>query len=595
MIHVILQNVVFPKYGVCSVHDLYFRLDNHANYSFSNQSINLNDGENAYFDTYFNGFYLNKWKKYTNVGEILLTLKLKGKFRITLLHKERFVNRECKNTILGGMEFSSETEKSVTLSFGDFTFGMFAFELLSLRDNSVIYGGYYSSDVLPNLINDIKIGLCICTFKRERYVISNINHVLKSFLENKDSVLFNRLEVFISDNDGTLNPQVFENPAVHIFNNKNVGGAGGFTRCLIEVQKNNSGITHTILMDDDIIFDTESIFRTFTLLSTLKEEYEDAFIGGAMLSLDRQNIQVESGARWNKGDVISLKSGLNLIFCESCLYNDIEETTDYNAWWYCATPIKKVNENGLPLPLFFRGDDAEYGLRNIKNIILMNGICVWHEPFENKYSSTTFYYIFRNRLINNSVHGIDYGKKQLIKDFLKQWNSEMTRFRYKNANLLVKGVEDFLKGIDWFRSVDGEDLHKEIISLGYRLDPVSEINVGFLYSEFDRLLHSDARPIDWKLNLLLPAKRNATIQTYNPPDQLFNRAKVIVNYDYPSGKAFVTSKNFRLALGELKKALVLIKRIDKDYDNIKAQYENRGNEIMTLSFWNDYLGLKEQQ
>lgn len=33
-----------------------------------------------------------------------------------------------------------------------------------------------------------------------------------------------------------------------------------------------------------------------------------------------------------------------------------------------------------------RGDDIEYGLRNCKRLVTLNGICVWHEPFESKYS-----------------------------------------------------------------------------------------------------------------------------------------------------------------------------------------------------------------
>ena len=589
----ILQNIVFPKYGVCSISDLYFRLENEADYSFFNQSINLNDGKTAYFDTYFNGLYLKKWKKYTNVSEISITLKLKGKFRITLLHKERLLDRNCKNTVVGGIEFSSKIEEEVTLPYTDFTSGMLTFELLSLENNSVFYGGYYSSNVPQDSINNIKIGICICTYKRERYVINNVNRLLCSFLNDKNSILSNKVDIFISDNGGTLDPLTFESPAVHLFNNKNVGGAGGFTRCLIEVLKNDSGITHAILMDDDIIFDVESILRTYSLLSLLKYEYNDASIGGAMLDLDRQNIQTESGAQWNKGKIISLKHGLNLSSCESCLYNDIEETADYNAWWYCSIPIERVHENGLPLPLFFRGDDAEYGLRNTKQLILMNGICVWHEPFENKYSSATFYYIFRNRLINNSVRKIEYTRKQLIDDFIEQWVSEVKRYRYKNASLLVKGIEDYLRGSDWFKSVDGEELHKEILSLGYKLKPVSDTDADFLYSDYDESLRSGAHANNWLLNLLLPTKSNPAVPAYNPPNYLFNRAERVINYDYSSGNVFITSRSRRQALAELKKALVLIKDINKNYERIKSEFENNRSDLTNIIFWKEYLELEE--
>mgnify|MGYP006976954123 FL=1 len=106
-----------------------------------------------------------------------------------------------------------------------------------------------------------------------------------------------------------------------------------------------------------------------------------------MLRIDKPNMQVESGASWNAGDLISNKANLNMNVTWDCLFNEIEEYTEFNAWWYCCFPMDVVSEENLPLPIFIRGDDLEYGLRNMKHLILMNGICVWHEPFENKYSS----------------------------------------------------------------------------------------------------------------------------------------------------------------------------------------------------------------
>ena len=87
--------------------------------------------------------------------------------------------------------------------------------------------------------------------------------------------------------------------AVTIYPNMNAGGAGGFTRGMIEILKaneNGAGVTHVLVMDDDIVLDTDVLLRTYTLLSLRKPEYADVFVGGAMLRLDRPNIQVENGA-----------------------------------------------------------------------------------------------------------------------------------------------------------------------------------------------------------------------------------------------------------------------------------------------------------
>ena len=100
-----------------------------------------------------------------------------------------------------------------------------------------------------------------------------------------------------------------------------VGGVGGFTLEALA----RSGVGHLILMDDDITIEPESLLKTYRLLSILKPEYKDAFIGGAMLQNDKQNIQVESGAFWNGGKLVSLKHGLNMSNLADCLYNEVEE------------------------------------------------------------------------------------------------------------------------------------------------------------------------------------------------------------------------------------------------------------------------------
>ena len=120
------------------------------------------------------------------------------------------------------------------------------------------------------------------------------------------------MEVFIADNGRTLESGELLTPEIHIYPNRNVGGAGGFTRDLIEIMENNNTfhITHVLLMDDDIVIEPEALVKTYTLLTLLKDTYIDTFIGGAMLRLDRQYIQVESGAVWDAGYLDPLKMKL---------------------------------------------------------------------------------------------------------------------------------------------------------------------------------------------------------------------------------------------------------------------------------------------
>lgn len=199
-----------------------------------------------------------------------------------------------------------------------------------MADDSVFYEGHYSGEI--ELQCPVKIALDICTFKCEKFIEANINLLNEKFLENPNSFMHDKLEVFVSDNAHTLDIDKISTDKVHIVQNKNVGGAGGFTRGMIEIMnvREQKEITHILVMDDDVRIEPESMYRTCTLLSCLKEQYKDAFVGGAMLRLDRQYQQVESGGVWNSGNLISLKSGLNLQEVEPILYNEIEEGVQFN-------------------------------------------------------------------------------------------------------------------------------------------------------------------------------------------------------------------------------------------------------------------------
>ena len=59
---------------------------------------------------------------------------------------------------------------------------------------------------------------------------------------------------------------------------------------------------------------------------------------------------------------------------------------------------------GLSLPFFIKYDDVEYCIRACKNIVLLNGVGVWHEAFDIKSTSDLEYYHRRNELILASIY-----------------------------------------------------------------------------------------------------------------------------------------------------------------------------------------------
>lgn len=594
-----LQTILFPKVGICSQEKMYFRRRSNAYYKPENESMEFEKKAVVSFDTYFNSFSIEKWKKYTKLDTLSLKLMLKGEFRVTLLSKEK-VHGEVFEKVIGQHYFKSEEKQELNIDFVSYdNKGIYFFRLEALQDNSCLFGGEYYTNISENEIADVNLGIVICTFKRESYIYRNMGILMDNVLSNDQSPLKDNLHVYISDNGQSLDKDKIKNDRIHINPNKNVGGAGGFTRGLMEIldTKEKYGITHALLMDDDIIIEPQALVKTYNFLRLVKDEHKDVFIGGSMLRIDKQNVQVEAGASWNAGKLISLKSGLDLNKVDSVIYNEIEEYTEFNAWWYCCIPINVVTEENLPLPIFIRGDDVEYGLRNMKKLVLLNGICVWHEPFENKYSSFLEYYIVRNMLIDNALHFPNYSKMQFLKFLFKRVTRQVIYYRYKNIELIYRAVEDFYKGIDWIKEQDGEVLHKEIMNSGYKAQLVEELNIPFhypIYSDSLEKFEPELKRIIRFLSLnglLLKAKRDNVVSMANATPTNFYRVKRALNYDVTTKKAFITEKNykeiFKIYFKFIKIALLTLTK----YDTAKKSYRTRMREITNKDFWNKYLNL----
>lgn len=596
-----IQKILFPRIGLCTEKALYFRTNTvgKIQYSYEKQTIEFDERGKVWFDTYFNGLSVEKWRKYTTVRNVFLRITISGKFKVLLISKEKLDNKVLEKVLYEQMMEAGQPQ-SFELPYADGSHGgMCAFCLESMENGSALYGGAYCTDAGQGRTNSIKIGIGICTYQREAFVERNLKILRESVLQNTQSPLYGHLEILISDNGKTLDRNRLQSDHIHIYPNRNLGGAGGFTRAMIEMMQDSGDarITHVLLMDDDIVIDPEVLVRTYMLLSLIKDEYRDSFIGGAMLRLDLQYRQVEAGAAWNGGRLTSLKGGLDLRTCSGCLDNEVEEYAEYNAWWYCCFPIGIVRPDNLPLPIFIRGDDVEYGLRNMRKLILMNGICVWHEPFENKYASFLEYYIMRNQLIDNAFHCRWYGRKQVNSTMFRHCIREIMLYRYKNVDLYLQGIKDFLKGPGWLMEQDGEVLHRKVLSEGYRGQNLEDLQMGFSYPAYVKSLETRGTAISNIMRiltfngLLFPAKGEniVSMSAARTPD--FFRKKRVMHYDASARKAFVTERSLGLSLQCVFKTVCMLFAVSFKLGKAQRAYREEGLKLRTLEFWKGYLGI----
>ena len=583
---------------------LYIRYD--GNIYEENEKIVLS--KNAVIDTstYFNSCSVGKWFTYCNIEKMQLTLIYSGRITLKIEHAN-FKNHEYVKECLYISNLVSDEKETVSYAIPHDLKGVVSFSVQALTDNTVLYDSFYECDTKNE--RDIVLALNICTYKREKYLMRNLSVLQNSFLQNEDSVLHNHLKVFITDNGNTLDCKKMSDGEVFVCHNPNVGGAGGFTRGLLEIKKRKEadGITNAIFMDDDVEIEPEGIRRTYILLKLLKEKYRDNFISGAMLRLDEHYVQHENGALWNAGRCRFINRGLDLRYFKNVVINEIEYERDYAAWWYCCIPVNIIKEDNLPIPVFIHQDDTEYSLRNTKKLITMNGIAIWHPVADHKRVSSNEYYNLRNMLIVNSMYCPEYGCKQLEKKIITNLLLALLRMRYKDMNLIYKALEDFCKGPDWLLQVDPVAYHKKIQQAGYQMLDMEEKIAGLKtsanssYSELDSMkkIIKDAQKSGTLGKLvmqiitlngwLLPKKKDVYIFSMGVhPIALYRMGRAIL-YDEVSKQGIEVQRSFRqifIFMGLVIKSVLLIRG---KYEKSKSTYQRQFKQLQSVEYWNRVL------
>lgn len=190
----------------------------------------------ASFDTYFNLFSHEKYAKYCGISSARLCLTGRGRFRVCIYRKT-----EKGDELLKSAAFCDRLELVFDLPQG----GGFVWFSLEAPDGGELLAGAFEADI-PSP-NEVKLGIVICTYKREEFVKRNMDRVQKAM--NDAPEWKERMHFFIADNAKSL--KLPENALYTVLPNRNLGGSGGFTRGIIEVCKDSS-YTHFLLMDDDI-------------------------------------------------------------------------------------------------------------------------------------------------------------------------------------------------------------------------------------------------------------------------------------------------------------------------------------------------------
>ena len=604
-----MQNITVPDDSSLSGYEaLYYKSGNNNGSAMCDNSncLSISKGSRLDFRTYFNALTFSKWKLYTHVQSVSLVLELKGKGTV-LLWGYSLLNNEINEKELGCFAFDCTDRESLLFDFPENKETILGFEILAKTDTCV-YGGHYETSLTENSIREINLAITTTTFRKEEFIRNNTKRVSERLFDRYPWIA-DHMHMHIVDNGGTLTKNdIPDDPHFTLHKNINAGGSGGFARGMMESMKTLPAVTHVLLMDDDVLLQTESIFRTYQLLCVLKPEYHKCFIGGAMLTLEEKNIQIEDiGFVSDSMDFKKVKPMFNHFSLRDNLLNEQEYTASnvYQAWWFCCIPAECIKKSGLPLPLFIRGDDVEYSLRNRANIISLNGICVWHMGFNGKVNPTyDIYYTIRNIFIGQTVSNMVANGSPLLQ-LRKKYRVNINKRAYKDAELALAAFEDYMGGPEKLVEQRHENLIKLLPTDREHEFPLTDLERE-KYKNAINTRKKSLNGIKGKLIALVYAltlnghafipnsmmRKEAsyvTLKSYARED-IFLR-KTIVEVDEINNKTYL--REF-----DRKRFVILQRRYLKDLliyslnkGRIFEEYRSRKDYLTSERFWRNYLGI----
>ena len=184
-----LQNILFPESKFNPVIEAFVKVQGKSNIAVDLDYLKLNKNSKANFVTYFNGFSVEKWKKYSIVNRIGLHLELTGDCQVKLINAYRENNANVINELSTVTYEGCENDYCADIPLPEFIDrGIISFVVTALSDEVTVKGGYYYADIDATDIDDVYFAIDICSFKREKYVQRNMNILAETIFNEKSGL-----------------------------------------------------------------------------------------------------------------------------------------------------------------------------------------------------------------------------------------------------------------------------------------------------------------------------------------------------------------------------------------------------------------------
>lgn len=609
----VLQKSILPDPSTCDIKEMFFRSNSH--FDQERKAIVASQPSHIDFHTHFNLIPITHYRDYLGVKNLTLTAKFVGRAEFILF--ANIIGYAEPKQIAEIIIESNLLENKVTL-FENINIEQitgYFYLVLNSHTTDFVFEEFSVSCVAER--QPAKVGIVSCTFKREQEVLRTIDCIREEIA--KDPFTFQNTQVYIIDNDEKRNLKFEETDQIHHIANKNLGGAGGFTRGIIETIDHN--LDYVLLCDDDILAFGEIFRRAIVAISLLKDPKMG--LHGAMLELENQHMLHEAGEYFdiNKRHHINPHYGKNMLDfgnIKQITYDSIGSSISANmfGWWFTAFPRSIFEELGLPLPFFVSGDDLEFSLRAYENgysCLICPTISIWHPSHMTQHNPLRNYFIVRNRLGYFPLHTTKRKTHKLLNDTINKTRHLLLTKRYATAESNIIALEDFLKGGTWFN----EDLSDWLPRFKY----ISQDKTQRLYNSKWTVPIISAHPTKTQNNLknrilstvtlnghIFPNKFHQSVSSpasqfhvcipygVNPQgkdiEKITFRASSILYFDPKYSVGYRTkhnNKKFWLLSARLTKIAI---ETNLKFDELYDEYRKLGDEVTTFEWWRKRLGIK---
>ncbi|WP_219416613.1 glycosyltransferase [Pseudonocardia nigra] len=419
----------------------------------SRTSAVLPEQSEVSFGAYFNAFAAGYWRHWSRLTEVHLRLTLEGSGRVDVYRTKA----DGSPIFVRGVVLAAPGRQDLDLDLDLRPFedgGWYWFDLTTDSDELTLHsGGWYAAEE-PRGRAAVTIGTP--TFNRPADCVATLTAI------GEDPLVLEAVTAVIVPDQGTKKVRDepgFEQAAavlgdkLRIVDQPNLGGSGGYARIMYEALE-HTDCEQILYMDDDILLEPDSVLRA---VAFSRYSRESMLVGGQMLSLQARS-QLST-----MGEVVDRNAFLWRNAPGTEPHHDLADRSlrqtpwlhrrtdvDYNAWWMCLIPRSVAEDLGLPLPLFIKWDDAEYGLRARAKgyrTATVPGIAIWHMSFLEKDDTSDWqaYFHYRNRFVAAALHGPD-NPRALLLDTLKRTLRHLLLMEYSAVALQEMALRDFLAG-----------------------------------------------------------------------------------------------------------------------------------------------------